>query len=375
MGTAAWTNWHAQLDGHKEREYVEDELHSDARFLAGPVSFGPYELSIVFREHQRVDVCPALILRAGLHTSLTPEIIVDGELVPTNTKSYHGGILSDEIAALVSLELGVRLRFAGTRLLSGFHDDEEPSGPYHFDVPRGSRPGTPDREILPNAIAREANLESLDLTKTFSNLTENDQVQLVRAARSYADAVWWANQDPNQAWLQLVTALEIAAKTQQSATYDPEQIIAQLDSDLWALIRDLEDPARAALAEYLAPQLRVARSFRDFVTDYAPDPPAVRSTWGRLEWSKMNQHAQLIYKHRSKALHEGTPFPLPMLRPEPSSDDCGTPDEIPGGMNSGGAGGVWMADQYPMTLSMFEYIARGALLNWWRSMVNDASHP
>ena len=57
-----------------------------------------------------------------------------------------------------------------------------------------------------------------------------------------------------------------------------------------------------------------------------------------------------------------------MLRPEPTSDDNGITAEVPGGLNSGGAGAVWMADQYPMTLSMFEHIARGALLNWWQSV-------
>lgn len=86
MGTAAWTNWQACEAGSKEQEYAEDELHSDTRFIGRPKTFGPYTLSIILREHQRADVSPALILRARLHASLTPEIIVDGELVQTNTK-------------------------------------------------------------------------------------------------------------------------------------------------------------------------------------------------------------------------------------------------------------------------------------------------
>jgi hypothetical protein len=369
MGTAAWTNWQAFEAGAQEREHVEDELHSDTGFRGSPKIFGPYTLSIIFRHHQRADVCPALILRSGLHASLTPDILVDGQLVETNTKGYHGGILSDEIAALVALELGVRLRFAGTRLMSGIHHNDEPAGgPYLFDVPRATRPGTPDREILPNSLVRDANLDNLDLTTKFATVREEDQVQIIRAARSYADATWWANEDPNQAWLQLVTALEIAAKAQQSGSYDPQEVIEELDPELWSLLKDLNEDLRAKLAKRLAPQHRVTRTFIDFVTSFAPDPPRVRSAWDALDWSKIGQHARVIYKHRSKALHEGTPFPLPMLRPEPTTDENGTPAEVPGGLNSGGAGGVWMADQYPMTLSMFEYITRGALLRWWRTL-------
>lgn len=368
MGTAAWINWQAFDAGQKEREYAEDEFHSDTRFVGSPKTFGPYTLSIILREHQRADVCPALILRAGLHASLNPEILVDGELVGTNTKGYYGGTLSDEIAALVSLEFGVRLRFAGTRLLSGIHDDDERfTAPYLFDVPQEPRPGKPDREILPNSLERDANLNDLDLTLKFSSVPERDQVQLIRAARSYSQALWWANEDPNQAWLQLVTALEIAAKNQQSGSYSPQRVIEELDPELWTLLEALDHGARSKLTEKLAPQHRLTRTFIDFVTAFAPDPPAVRSSLGELDWGRMRDHARVIYRHRSKALHEGTPFPLPMLCPKPTIDKNGAPAEVPGGLNSGGAGGVWMADQYPMTLSMFEYITRGALLKWWRT--------
>lgn len=370
MGTAAWTNWRAFEAGEIERENADDELHSDKEFIGKAGTFGPYTLTPVARGDLGSELFPALILHLGLHTSLMPEIIVDGKLAPTRTDAYHGGILSDEIAALVSLELGTRLRFAGTRSLSGIHRGDDPSqGPYLLDVPRTARPGSAGREILPRCLSRSADLNDLDLTIKFSSIDEKHQVPLVRAARSYADAIWWANQDPNQAWLQLVTALEIAAKTEQSTVLSPEDAIAELDPDLWMLLKDLDDAVRASIAKRLAPQHRITRTFLDFVVAFAPGPPAVRNTWNELDWSAMREHARIIYRHRSKALHEGTPFPLPMLAQEPSQDPHGTPAEVPDGLNSGGAGAVWMADQYPMTLSMFEYIVRGVLLNWWRKLM------
>ena len=38
------------------------------------------------------------------------------------------------------------------------------------------------------------------------------------------------------------------------------------------------------------------------------------------------------------------------------------------GHSVGGHGGIWTADEYPMTLSMFEHIVRGALLKWWAGL-------
>lgn len=46
-------------------------------------------------------------------------------------------------------------------------------------------------------------------------MEETAQIELVRAARAYATGLWWSNEDQNQAWLQLVTAVEIAANHRQ----------------------------------------------------------------------------------------------------------------------------------------------------------------
>lgn len=73
----------------------------------------------------------------------------------------------------------------------------------------------------------------------------------------------------------------------------------------------------------------------------------------------------LIYGLRSSALHEGTPFPMPMLEPPPSTD-FEAPSEKPFGLASSAGGGTWLAADTPMTLATFEYVARGALLNWYR---------
>jgi hypothetical protein len=367
MGTAAWNNWRAQRDDEPEREHAEDELHSDVQFIGSRLQFGPYTLSPVFRDHQRPDVSPSLLLHVRVHTSLTVDILEDGELLPTNATDYHGGILSDELAALISLELGVRLNVAGTRTLF-IHRDTGEEVTANLEVPRLARPGKAGHEILPRVLTRDANLHDLRLLHRFPDLDEKSERALVRAARAYQSAIWWANQDPNQAWLQLVTALEIAAKNHQKTIWDAETVIRELDPELWALLQPLPAPQRAALAEHLAPTYRVAKTFHEFVVTHAPPPPSPRHSWDPLDFDRMRQHVQVIYRHRSHALHEGRPFPMPMLNPQPRTDPDGVPDEVPGGLNAGGLGGRWMAEDYPMTLSMFEHITRGALLAWWESL-------
>jgi hypothetical protein len=369
LGTDAWRNWRAFNDGEQELENFDDELQSDVQFFGGTASFGPYRLSTVFRRPGAVG--PAVIVYGGVHTDLMPKIIIDGELTKTNMTAYHGGTMTDEIAALISLELGVRVRLAGTLRLSGIHDQDDPNPPLYFEVPRLAQPGLPHRERVPRAVTRSADLSTLSRLASFPTLDEAKQVELVRVARSYATGLWWANEDPNQAWLQLVTAVETAA-TGQKITADPAALIEETWPELWAPLQSTDEPARKKIAKLLAPQVKATRKFIDFVTTYAPPPPDARPAFSSLNWDEMPDHARKIYGHRSKALHEGRPFPMPMLE-EPRSEGPGIWDEIPGGLNAGGLGGVWMADDTPMLLSTFEYIARGALLRWWDDLVSAAN--
>jgi hypothetical protein len=113
--------------------------------------------------------------------------------------------------------------------------------------------------------------------------------------------------------------------------------------------------------------VRATKKFIDFIDECKPAPPDSRPKWQRLNWEAMRDHAQKVYRHRSKALHSGKPFPLPMLE-RPRADELGVLEEVPGGLTSGGMGAIWDAAETPMLLATFEYIARGALLQWWDEM-------
>jgi hypothetical protein len=366
MGTDAWRNWNAFNDEKPESENADDELYSDRHFVGGPSIHGPYALAAIVRDRPVTQpaVRPAVRLHVGLHENLTPDVVIDGELVPANSDAYHGGTASDEIAALVSLILGVRLRVAGTARLSGIHRHGEAHQPIYLEVAPLAHPGRLGREYIPATLTRPADLRQLDRLNSFPDLNENAQVELVRAARSYATGVWWSNEDQNQAWLQLVTAIEIAANYRQSVQATPQELVEDLWPELWAALQPADDAVRAEVSQRIAHQIRATRKFVDFLTECRPEPADLRPPHEELDWTKMAKHAKLIYGHRSAALHGGKPFPLPMLE-QPRNEANGAIQEVPWGLNTGGLGGVWDAKEAPMLLSTFEHIARGSLLNWW----------
>lgn len=372
MGTDAWRNWNAFLNGEPEVEDADDDFYSDRHFVGGSTVHGPYTIDPIIGSigrQQLVTVRPALRLTLGVHTNLIPDLVVDNSLVPPYSEAYHGGTVGDEIAALVSLSLGVRLRVAGTSRISGIHDPGDKQRSIYLEVPPLAHPGRPGREHIPAALTRPAQLDQLERLDSFPSIPEKPQMELVRAARAYATGLWWSNEDGNLAWLQLVSAIEVAANYRQQVRATAEELIADLWPELWAVLEALDPEVRAEISKLLAPQVRATRKFVSFLAECAPEPPEQRPSFDVLDWTRMADHAKLIYRLRSDALHNGKPFPQPMLE-IPRREENGSIQEVPGGLTTGGYGAIWAAEETPMLLATFEHIARGALLKWWDELAN-----
>ncbi len=286
VGTDAWRNWNAFNHAKPETENADDELYSDRRFVGGPSTLGPYTLSTIIRQDQSdaaPKVGPAVRLHVGVHESLIPDVVVDGELAEANSDAYHGGNASDEIAALVSLTLGVRLRVAGTAQLSGIHDQGEAHQPIYLEVAPLAHPGRPGRELVPAALTRPAHLDQLDRLQSFPHLNEEAQVELVRAARAYAAGLWWANEDQNQSWLQLITAVEIGGNYRQKVLTEPVELVEKLWPELWKALQPAHKSVRVKVSKLLAHQIRATQKFIDFLNQCAPEPPDLRPPFGELD--------------------------------------------------------------------------------------------
>ncbi|HEX2880909.1 MAG TPA: hypothetical protein VHO25_15360 [Polyangiaceae bacterium] len=201
----------------------------------------------------------------------------------------------------------------------------------------------------------------------YPQLSTAHAVTLVRAARLYRDGLWVVESDPQLAWLFFVAAVEAVATPFHVQTVEAVPLFREAHRDLADL---LQKTGGDALVEQVATSLlrmmRATGRFIDFTLRYLPppmDPRPPETLQVKWEPPRMKKALRQIYEYRSRALHDGTPFPPPMSQPE------SIPTEIPTGLASATMGGVWMSEDTPMLIHVFEHIVRGALLNWW----HDAS--
>lgn len=82
-------------------------MFTDAHIIGDDLDddYGPYRILNVVPDPRLKQSRPTLILHAGPHLKYEPEVRLE-----TDDESYHGGLLQDEIAALISLSLGIRLK-------------------------------------------------------------------------------------------------------------------------------------------------------------------------------------------------------------------------------------------------------------------------
>jgi hypothetical protein len=367
-------NWLAYNDALTHLGAVEYPLYSDAE-IAGPLTqkFGPYTFSnTMLRRTAAGEARMPIILRLGMHAPT-----VSPDLSKKNDTRYHGGDMPDEIAALSSLCMGVRLRAgAGSRR---FEFGDQYGIPGQWDSRATPTLGSfGERLILPHVLHGSLeNLRRLDALPLFSDATA---VALVRAARLYQDALWIAESEPALAWLMFVSALETAANHWRA---DNGTVVERFTHHKPKLVSELHeiggDALVASVAEHIEPTLGATNKFLKFVLEYLPDPPedSVRpaAAAARISWDpkSMKNLLRLVYSYRSGALHGGNPMPAPMCK-APFRFGNGEMTEV-GIIGSAvsSKGGVWTASDVPINLHTFHYIARGALLRWWDTMAAAAT--
>jgi hypothetical protein len=232
--------------------------------------------------------------------------------------------------------------------------------------------------VLPH-IAREVRIEdATDDLLTYTDLGVEDAIALVRAARMYQRGIWNADADAGLAWLEIVGAIEVAAvhRRQHGVGYTRLDVVERVRTYAPRIIEaaetggDAESVRRVAAA--VAHLVASADRFVQFLETFLPPEPTGRPTHFALDWSDLADRFRAVYVRRSEALHAGIPIPWPMTMAPRETD--GVFEEYSGGLGSWSAGNAyWPADETPMYLNTFAYIARGALRRWWRSMVPTAS--
>lgn len=199
-GPFGYYNWKLALSGRTEVKAEEFGLYSDTSFrseIGGADK--PYAIfNLVAWPSTQAAAHMALVLRVSLYfdaDEVLAELQRRLELGERDISGFYGGGIPDEFAALFSLALGVRLR-AGplTREFTAQSGDRgRPVGWDPRNVPSLIRSNQAAR--LPN-LANQAGLDS-DLVDKYPTLESDDAIALLRAARSYQEAVWNADDDPN----------------------------------------------------------------------------------------------------------------------------------------------------------------------------------
>jgi len=366
-------NWLRVSPDETDTPVYEYPLFSDAH-ITGEVAngLGPYSfLNAVPVSSGPGIVNAPIVLRAVFYL---------GEYRPDMSKTdeslYHGGTLVDEIAALASLALGVRIRAGGeTRR---FEPGKDPFGrPCAWnDEPRPVVRVRRNHLVLPSVTGTH----SLDPLKTLKSIPLIDParyVSLIRACKFYQDALWVAESEPNLAWLMFVSALETAANDVYETNASADERLRDSKPDLATLLEQHGGHQLVTqVADMIAHTFGATKKFIDFTMQFVPDPPPQRpeQDWLCVKWEKKSLKTILnsVYGYRSRSLHAGLPFPAPMFEAPFRFAADTPPSEVPlTGLASHFRGGTWMPKDTPINLHCFHYIARGVLLKWWQSISND----
>lgn len=372
QGPLCWRNWRAFNAGSPSHSAYEVPLFSDTS-VTGEIQCGPYLFLNPVPSEMRAGVLrPAIYVRVDEHYQVDNDVLQLFKEQRTDESSFIGGDRNDEIAALVSLLLGIRCRAGGITRLFSFADNPRGRPVQWMMESNPELPKATTRRRIPKAYGQKS-LDALSLLKVVPSLDRHSCVEVLRAARLYQDALWLAESEPDLCWLMLVSSVETAACVWRVETYSAVERFRSWGHAvrLEPLLRDSGgEPLVKQVADILAPITGSTRSFIEFLMKFCPDPPTERPLEPfQVSWEEAERRAifSKVYQMRSRALHSGRRFPPPMSEPPHPIGGSPIPAETPIGMASSSEGGIWMREDIPILLHAFEDIARRALTNWLAS--------
>jgi len=342
------------------RAEYEYPLYTDAHLIGNDLveGLGPYQILNCVNPFDKQR--PTLVLCARHYLTYEPEV-----KLKTEDETYHGGYLQDEIAALISLMIGIRLKAGEANREFGPGDQRGRPISYGIFSSDPIVPSIHDRAILPSAT-HDHQLSDAFLFSSLLSLSPTDVVALIRAARMYQEALWIVESTPELSWLMLTSAVETIASAWRPKVETPEESLRMSRPKLVTILDEHggKDLIRK-VANELVGTIGATRNFIDFLLQFLPAAPSPRSyEWAQHAWDHQTMKKSLgkIYKYRSRALHGGTPFPAPMSFAPMSVAENPALVEVPLGLATSARGATWSAKDTPMLLHVFEYIVRNAIL-------------
>lgn len=357
-------NWKAHALGKARLGTLEAHLFTDTHIVGELRDVGPHDFLNVVTGQNPGKLSPRAVLRIHLHDERGIYTHPQGP-IRTDASNYHGGDYTDEIAALVSLTLGRRVKAGPVDREFKLEGDPfgQPIG-YSFKILPELSP--PSRSIRIPDLFRPCDLSDLGALRSFSQLNEDCATALVKAARLYQEAIWLSDSDPHSSWLLLVSAIEtIAAEWFKGRPV----AAATLAESFPELAEFLNERGHAELipeiTAVLAPKARATAKFLGFIDRFCPAPPKNRPHENlQFKFQGLRTAMKCVYDHRSRALHDGIAMPAPMNDAPEDIDSDGRHSEIPLGLGTSTLGASWAIGDTPLLLHTFAYIVRGAILKW-----------
>lgn len=347
--------------------YTDAHITGEFRSADGPYTF----LNTVPIPTFDGEITAPIVVRAEMYL---PTSIPD--MSRTDESLYHGGELVDEIVALASLSLGIRLLSGGTS--REFRIGGDPYG-RPCEWAREPKPAFRFRRnqlVLPS-VGTSHSMEDLQRLESVPRIEPTRYVSLIRACKSYQEGLWASESDPNLAWLLFVSALETAANDVFNVGSTSTERLRTAKPEFARRLEELGGRENLKMvADEISHTLDSTKKFIDFAMKFAPRVPKKRPKGKslKLNWSKSNLKRvfRKVYDYRSRALHTGVPFPAPMFRPPFVTQANEVGSEVPIGLGSYSSGGTWIPKDVPINLHTFHYITRHALLNWWEKELVQA---
>ncbi|WP_223564322.1 hypothetical protein [Pantoea agglomerans] len=316
-----------------------------------------------------VGVKPTLTVRALSALDTAKMSFMDEK---ANTDDFHGGWLSDEIAALVSLKLGVRAH-AGSIVREYYNHTPDYGSPRAEQNP--PPPLMPKGNLVVPSAKKNIKISQLRLINDIHKLSEKDFNSLIKSARNFQDSLWICESSPNLAWLLMVSALEVAAGNWDTSKGDKiEKFKASKPKLFQRLLEHKVDGLIEDVAKEFEGTFGATKKFCDFCVNFLPDAPLIRPKSGEIVWTEENllKIFKSVYNSRSSALHAGKPFPQPMCSPPDShfglAEQAVCPPNSKFTPLKASLGASWSHKEAPINLNTFFHMTHSILNKWWESL-------
>lgn len=358
------TNWREMDAGSALLAMEEAGVFTDTR-IVGESQFGPLNFINTVNSGSGT-LKQAILVRFSFYCSSGYGY---GHSEITQADHYHGGDYLDEVAALISLILGIRAQSGP--VTRRFDSSTDPLGtPIMTEYkPVPVLPPLHEPPRIPRLL-EAADLGDLAPIAELPRLMPEAVNVVIKVARMYQQALWLADAQPAMSWLLFVSAVEAAADYWWRAS--PQTGRSQsLPSELIKILEEhlCDDSIKKPLSDYMAKYTGATKKFVRFILKFLPNPPSMRPHDNlQVNFSKkqLQRDLRIIYDFRSRALHGGIAFPAPMcMAPNPAYLS-----ERPLGLGLSTHGATWWYDDtpMPMLLHVFEHIIRGAILKWIASL-------